>query len=150
MALNSADRSVASSPGVSARMARVRRRDTVPELTLRRLLHAKGLRYRVDARPMESLRSRADIVFRPARVAVYVDGCFWHSCPIHGVTPKHNRSWWLEKLEANRVRDDATQRSLECAGWAVVRCWEHADMERTAALIDALVASRRVKSREVV
>jgi DNA mismatch endonuclease (patch repair protein) len=93
---------------VSQQMAKVARRDTRPELELRRELHARGMRYRVDAVPDSKLRSRADILFRRARVAVYVDGCFWHSCPEHGVLPKNNREWWRAKLKATVLRDRTT------------------------------------------
>src|SRR4051812_22101064 len=97
-----------SSPAVSARMSRQRRRDTAPEIALRRLLHARGLRFRVDAKPLAGLRRRADIVFTRARVAVFVDGCFWHGCPVHGTLPVANRQWWAAKLDANAARDRNT------------------------------------------
>src|SRR4051794_33719830 len=97
---------------LGARMSRVRRRDTRPELALRRQLHGRGLRYRVDAPPFPGLRSRADIVFGPAQVAVYVDGCFWHGCPVHGNLPKNNREWWRAKLAANAARDRQTDELL--------------------------------------
>src|SRR5690348_13750074 len=106
-------------------MSRVARRDTRPELEIRRELHARGLRYRVDVSPVPSLRGRADILFRPGRVAVYVDGCFWHSCPDHGVLPKGNREWWREKLAATVRRDRSTDSVLTGMGWRVVRVWEH-------------------------
>lgn len=120
-------------------MARVARRDTRPELELRRELHARGLRYRVDANPVSTLRGRADILFRRARVAVYVDGCFWHSCPAHGVLPKGNREWWRAKLEATVRRDRATDSTLEKLGWKVVRVWEHEDAVAAADRIEAAV-----------
>ncbi len=78
------------------------------------------------------MRRRADIVFGPAKVAVYVDGCFWHSCPEHATVPKNNREWWVEKLAANVARDRDTDRQLREAGWEVVRVWEHEDMEVAA------------------
>ncbi|WP_315772110.1 very short patch repair endonuclease [Rhodococcoides kroppenstedtii] len=111
----------------SARLSRQRRRDTKPELALRRLLHAAGLRYRVDRAPLPGLRRRADVVFTRARVAVYVDGCFWHSCPVHATHPRNNAQWWADKLAANVARDRDTDRRLEEAGWTVVRIWEHED-----------------------
>lgn len=118
-------------------MARVARRDTRPELELRRVLHRRGRRYRVDVAPDTSLRGRADIVFRQARVAVYVDGCFWHSCPEHGVLPKGNREWWREKLAATVRRDRSTEAALRERGWAVVRVWEHEDPELAADRVEA-------------
>ncbi|MFC7958609.1 very short patch repair endonuclease [Rhodococcoides kroppenstedtii] len=111
----------------SARLSKQRRRDTKPELALRRLLHAAGLRYRVDRAPLPGLRRRADVVFTRARVAVYVDGCFWHSCPVHATHPRNNAQWWADKLAANVARDRDTDRRLEEAGWTVVRIWEHED-----------------------
>lgn len=128
----SAAASTASSPGVRSRMQLQRTRDTVPELAVRRLLHAAGLRYRVDRAPLPGLRRRADIVFGPARVAVYVDGCFWHGCPEHSTLPKSNAVWWREKIERTRARDRDTDTRLVSAGWQVVRIWEH-DYPATAA-----------------
>jgi DNA mismatch endonuclease, patch repair protein len=123
-------------------MAKVVRRDTRPELEIRRELHARGLRYRVDVSPVPSLRGRADILFRPARVAVYVDGCFWHSCPDHRVLPKGNRDWWREKLAATVHRDRTTDRTLAEIGWRVLRVWEHEDPIAAADRIEAAVRGR--------
>jgi DNA mismatch endonuclease (patch repair protein) len=120
-------------------MAKVATRDTRPELELRRGLHARGLRYRVDARPEAALRGRADILFPGPRVAVYVDGCFWHSCPDHGVLPKGNREWWRAKLEATVERDRASEDALAARGWTVVRVWEHEDPVAAADRIEAAV-----------
>ena len=113
-------------------MRRQARRDTKPEMLLRRALFARGLRYRLDRAPIRGMRRRADVVFGPAKVAVYVDGCFWHSCPEHATVPKNNREWWIEKLAANVARDRDTDRQLREAGWEVVRVWEHEDMEAAA------------------
>ncbi len=124
-------------------MARVARRDTRPELEIRRELHARGLRYRVDVSPVASLRGRADILFRRARVAVYVDGCFWHSCPEHGVLPKGNREWWREKLAATVRRDRTTETTLAGLGWRVVRVWEHENPIAAADRIEAAVRGGR-------
>jgi DNA mismatch endonuclease, patch repair protein len=124
-------------------MARVRRRDTAPELQLRSELHRRGLRYRVDRRPLKGVPSRADLVFGPARVAVYVDGCFWHSCPEHGTMPRSNEAWWQEKLARNRERDAETDRALAAAGWSVVRIWEHEDPIQAADRVEATVRERR-------
>ena len=104
-----------------------RKRDTRPELALRRALHGLGLRYRVAARPATHLRWTADVVFSRARVAVFVDGCFWHSCPVHATTPTANREWWVAKLERNERRDRDTDAHLRRLGWTVLRFWEHED-----------------------
>jgi DNA mismatch endonuclease (patch repair protein) len=131
--------STASSPGVRSRMQAQRTRDTAPELAVRRLLHARGLRYRVDRAPLPGLRRRADIVFGPARLAVYVDGCFWHSCPVHGTSPRTNSSYWEPKLRRNRERDAETDRVLSEAGWTVLRAWEHETPEGVAARVEQVL-----------
>jgi DNA mismatch endonuclease (patch repair protein) len=102
-----------------------RKRDTRPELALRSELHRRGLRYRIDAKPVGSLRCRADIVFRRQRVAVFVDGCFWHGCPEHGTRPRTNASYWSAKIARNVERDRLNDAELSGAGWTVVRVWEH-------------------------
>lgn len=108
-------------PATSRRMSRQRRRDTAPEVALRRRLHALGYRYRVDA-PLPGMpRRRADLTFSRVKVVVFVDGCFWHCCPIHGTAPQNNAAWWAEKLEHNVARDA----HLAQLGWSVVRIWEH-------------------------
>ena len=129
----------ASSPQVSARMSVAARRDTAPEMALRRALHAAGLRFRV-VHPVPGNRRRSiDIAFTRARLAVFVDGCFWHGCPEHGTRPKANSDWWRTKLEANRARDEDTARLLREAGWQVVRIWEHEPVDAAlAAVEDAL------------
>src|SRR4051794_22781912 len=98
-------------------MQTTRRRDTAPELALRSELHRRGLRFRVDRAPLPGLRRRADLLFTRARVAVYVDGCFWHVCPLHATWPKRNAAWWQEKLDSNQHRDRDTDRRLREAGW---------------------------------
>jgi DNA mismatch endonuclease (patch repair protein) len=127
-------------------MSRLGQRDTTPEKALRSELHGRGLRFRVHRAPLRSLRSRADIVFGPARVAVYVDGCFWHCCPIHGTMPKANAEFWSEKLTRNRERDAETDRVLGCHGWEVVRVWEHEDVAVAADRVEQIVRGRRGKS----
>ena len=135
--------SAASTPGVRRRMQHQRMRDTAPELALRRALHALGLRYRVDRAPLAGLRRRADVVFGPARVAVFVDGCFWHSCPEHGNAPRTNAAWWGEKLARNQARDRDTDERLAAAGWLPVRVWEHEDPQVAARHVRDLVLVRR-------
>ena len=120
-----------------------RTRDTGPELAVRRLLHARGLRYRIDRAPLSGLRRRADIVFGSARLAVYVDGCFWHGCPIHGTSPRANSDYWGPKLRRNRERDAETDRLLAAAGWTVLRAWEHEEPEDVAARVEQSVARLR-------
>lgn len=114
-------------------------RDTPAELAIRRFLHRQGLRYRVDFRPLPALRRKADLVFTRARVAVFVDGCFWHSCPVHGTAPKANAEWWREKLAANVCRDRDTDEQLEAAGWVVIRVWEHEAPESAGMLVSKAV-----------
>ena len=111
------------------RFKRQPRRDTKPELAIRREPHRRGFRFRLDVRVSESIRSRPDIVFNGARVAVFVDGCFWHGCPDHGTVPKNNRGWWSEKLCANTERDVRTTTTLQTEGWNVIRIWEHEPVE---------------------
>lgn len=113
-----------------------RSRDTQPELAIRRLLHARGRRYRVDVRPDPTLRRRADIVFTRLRVAVFIDGCFWHGCPEHSRQSfGHNVDYWPGKIAGNVARDINTTARLEDAGWTVLRFWEH---EPAAAVADAV------------
>lgn len=124
-------------------MSRQATRDTAPEVRLRGRLHALGLRYRVHARPLPDLRRTADIVFTRAKVAVFVDGCFWHSCPEHGTTPAANGAWWTAKLRKNVERDADTDRRLAAAGWLVVRVWEHEDPVAASSRVADLVQGRR-------
>ncbi len=122
-------------------MSRQRRRDTVPEVALRKELHRRGRRFFVDRAPLPGMRRRADLVFPRRRVAVYVDGCFWHSCPQHATFPKNNAEWWAAKLSANVQRDRDTDARLQAAGWTVVRVWEHEDSVVAATRVeDALAA----------
>ncbi len=132
-----------SSAVVRRRMQQQRRRDTRPEMALRRALHAAGLRYRVERPVIPGMRRRADIVFGPAKVAVFVDGCFWHACPQHATAPKANADWWRQKLEGNRERDHDTDRLLLDQGWLPVRVWEHEDMAEAAARVAEAVRRRR-------
>lgn len=123
---------IPSSHEASKRLSRVRQRDTSAEIRLRRVLHGRGLRYRVDVKLMDKPRRVADIVFRPKKVAVFVDGCFWHGCPEHGSSPKSNVEFWRNKIETNKRRDADTDHRLIEAGWTVVRIWEHEDPEQAA------------------
>jgi len=134
----------ASSGAVRKRMQRMStKRDTRPELALRRELHRLGLRYRVDAAPLaDQPRRRADVVFGAAKVAVFVDGCFWHGCPRHGNTPTSNSGYWTLKLQGNRQRDADTNAKLKAAGWRVVRVWEHEAPSAAAARVAKILWAR--------
>lgn len=128
----------ASSAARAKNMRAVRRRDTQPEWRLRRALHAAGLRYRVDHRlRFEAGAVRPDVVFTRARVAVFVDSCFWHRCPDHGTQPATNAGWWAAKLDRNVERDRESDELLEQAGWTVVRAWEHEPTDLTVARVHA-------------
>jgi len=118
-----------------------RGRDTKPELAVRKLVHAAGLRYRVDARPEARLPRKADLVFRRSRIAVFVDGCFWHACPEHYVASKTRLSYWEAKIAGNRQRDAETTALLRERGWQVLRFWAHEDPEQVAQQIEAAVRS---------
>lgn len=133
------------------RMSRLARRDTEPEMALRRELHARGLRYRVQVRVPGNRRRTVDIAFTRARLAVFVDGCFWHGCPEHGILPRTNSEWWTWKIARNVARDQDTTRLLENSGWSVLRLWEHeppkgaadkVEHERSRALSDRGSAAR--------
>ncbi|MFH9401397.1 very short patch repair endonuclease [Streptomyces sp. NPDC017638] len=133
----------ASSAARRRNMQAIRSRDTKPETLVRRLVHARGLRYRVAARPLPDLRRTADMVFGPAKVAVFIDGCYWHGCPEHYVPPKTNSGYWSEKVVRNVERDRDTNQRLESAGWLVLRFWEHEPSDACADKIAAAVRRRR-------
>jgi DNA mismatch endonuclease (patch repair protein) len=134
---------LATTEATRARMSKQRSRDTEIEVALRRELHRLGLRYRVHRRPVLAVRREADVVFGPAKVAVFVDGCFWHGCPEHGTWPKRNGEFWRAKIEANRVRDANTDLVLAEAGWLSVRVWEHEPPDAAAARVHHAVLGRR-------
>lgn len=133
----------ASSEAARRRMQSVRQSGTKPELLLRSILHRMGLRFRVNRRLITGLLRRADIVFPGARVAVFIDGCFWHGCPLHATWPKNNSDFWRDKIEANRIRDTDTNRRLAESGWLVVRVWEHENPEAVAQTLAATVRNRQ-------
>jgi DNA mismatch endonuclease, patch repair protein len=126
-----------------------RRTGTKPEMALRRALHKQGYRYRKDYRlDLAGARVRPDIVFTARRVAVFVDGCFWHACPQHGTKPAANTWYWEPKLARNVQRDRAADAALAAAGWKVVRVWEHESLEgAVASVILALASSHGAKHR---
>lgn len=117
-----------------------RSQNTKPELDVRRLLHAKGLRYRVNFRPLPSLRRTADIVFTRARIAVFIDGCFWHGCPTHYRAPGSNVVYWSAKVSRNHSRDIETTERLKATGWTVLRFWAH---EEPGAVADDIARAVR-------
>ena len=125
-----------------------RGRDTSPELRIRSLVHRLGLRFRVDTRPIQDFRRTADLVFRTARVAVFVDGCFWHGCPQHYVRPRANADFWKSKVQRNMERDKETDRVLHDDGWKVIRIWEHEDPVAAADQIAETVGVRRQRSHQ--
>lgn len=133
-----------SSPQASRRMARVRQQGTDIEIRLRRALFRAGLRYRVSYVVSEQPRRVADIAFPRLKIAVFVDGCFWHGCPEHASWPKQNASYWRNKIETNRLRDADTNARLTEMGWTVLRFWEHGSPEEAAMAVGLLVA--RVKA----
>jgi DNA mismatch endonuclease (patch repair protein) len=117
-------------------------RESALELELRRELFRRGMRYRKHVAVLPGLRCKPDIVFTRHRLAVFVDGCFWHRCPDHSTDPRANSDWWRRKLEANVERDHRNERCLHEAGWTVLRLWEHTPISKMADEIEALVRSR--------
>ena len=116
-------------------------RDTTPEMTLRRTLHRRGLRYRVDLPAIPGKRRRIDIAFTRQKLAIFVDGCFWHGCPEHGQRNHIINAWyWPHKIAGNKQRDAETTRLLESLGWTVLRYWEHDDM---VAVADAICSTKQ-------
>lgn len=130
---------IALSPAVSAQMQRMPRESSTPEVLLRRALHALGLRFRLHDR---RLPGTPDIVFPRARLAVFVDGCFWHACPEHGTLPRNNREWWAAKLAATTERDRRKDAALGEIGWQPVHVWEHTDVTAAAEEIRDLWRTR--------
>ncbi|SFW54906.1 very short patch repair endonuclease [Amycolatopsis australiensis] len=131
-----------TTPQTRSRMSRQKSRNTQVEVALRKALHAAGLRYRVHRRPVKDVRREADIVFVGAKVAVFVDGCFWHGCPEHATWPKNNAQFWRDKIEGNRHRDTETDARLTDAGWLAVRVWEHEAVDVAADRVREAVTMR--------
>ena len=126
----------------SIRLRRQRVSDTAAELAVRSELWRRGLRYRLNYR-IPGTQGRADIVFTRQRVAIFVDGCFWHACPLHGTWPKRNSEWWRAKLQANRARDARATAMLESLGWKVLRFWEHEPPSEVAQQVMRAVSDSR-------
>lgn len=131
-----------SSEAALKRMQSAKPRDTAPEKALRSALHSKGLRFRIDQKIIKKLNRKADIVFRSAKVAVLVDGCFWHGCPFHGTRAKANAEFWKNKIAHNQARDLDTNVQFKKAGWRVVRVWEHEDPGKVSQKIYSIVVKR--------
>jgi DNA mismatch endonuclease, patch repair protein len=131
-----------SSPEARARMKSVRQSGTAAEQRLGSELKALGLRFLTDVQPVRTIRRRGDFVFKKVRLVIFVDGCFWHSCPSHATSPKANAEWWSKKLAANVARDRDTDRVLRREGWTVVRVWEHEDMGPRARRIKRMIDRR--------
>ncbi len=136
-----------SSPEVSRRMQRVRQKNTSAESALRSGLHALGLRYRIQVPLLTKPRRVSDIMFAGPRVAVFVDGCFWHGCPEHATWPKQNAEFWRTKIVANQARDRDTDIRLRADGWEVVRIWAHEAPKEAALRIAEIVLARKAKLR---
>lgn len=132
-----------SSDAALMRMKASKPRNTGPEIAIRYELHKKGLRYRIDVRPLESLNRRADIVFRSIKLAIFIDGCFWHGCPLHGTLPKANAEFWELKIARNIERDRDTDFKLISAGWKVIRVWEHEDPKTAAENISIYIQNKK-------
>lgn len=137
-----------SSEAVHRRMSATGQRDTPPEKEIRKRLFARGLRYRVHYPVLAEHRRRGDIVFPGLKVVVFVDGCFWHGCPIHGTWPKAHADFWREKIETNRKRDADTDRRLHEKGWLVIRVWEHDPPDEVIERIVSTVEKRRQATSE--
>lgn len=134
-----------SSPETSRRMAKVRQKGTDAEVALRQELYRIGLRYRVNFEVLKKPRRLADVAFPGLRIAIFVDGCFWHGCPEHASWPKQNAEFWREKIEANRHRDADTNERLRSMGWMVLRFWEHESPVEAAEVVAKTVAVARSK-----
>ena len=139
----------ASSDAARKRMEAAKGHDTKPERRLRSHLHRLGLRFRIQRKLLHGLRRKADIVFGPARVVVFIDGCFWHGCPEHYRAPSRNSSYWAPKVARNRARDADTDAQLAKEGWTVLRFWEHDNALEAAKAVAATVLRVRVPSLTV-
>jgi DNA mismatch endonuclease (patch repair protein) len=125
-------------------MARIRQTGTKPEIALRKELHKRGLRYRVNFEVLHKPRRVADIAFTSLSIAVFVDGCFWHGCPLHATWPKQNAEFWRKKIAANQLRDDDTNHRLRELGWTTIRIWSHETVHEAALrVLSAVYESRQ-------
>lgn len=138
-------RLISSSSDASRRMAKVRQKGTDAEMALRQELHRIGLRYRIDYDVLRKPRRVADVAFPGRKIAVFVDGCFWHGCPEHATWPKQNAEFWRQKIEANRRRDADTNERLRRLGWTVLRFWSHESPAEAAQTVAHVVANTGMK-----
>lgn len=136
-----------SSPATSRRMAKVRQKGTDAEVALRQEMHRIGLRYRIDYEVQRKPRRIADVAFPGRKIAVFVDGCFWHGCPEHATWPKRNAEFWQQKIKANRKRDADTSERLRSVGWTVLRFWSHESPTEAARAIARMIAKVDAKRR---
>ena len=136
-------RPIPKSEMISRQMSRMPRRNTKPELALRRELHARGLRFRIHP----ALPGRPDVAFTRAKIAVFVDGCFWHGCSDHGTLPKNNREWWRAKIAGNIRRDRIKDEALIVLGWDVLHFWEHEGPEAAADLVEDMWRRKTPRQR---
>jgi DNA mismatch endonuclease, patch repair protein len=136
-----------SDQATARRMREQKQEDTACEIKIRQVLHRQGLRYRLHIRPIGSLNRRADIVFRRNKLAVFIDGCFWHGCPLHWKPPQRHSVWWTRKIALNRERDRETIRILRAHGWKVIRVWEHEESNHAARRIAKLLSQSGSCSR---
>lgn len=138
----------AGSLTIRAKMQAQKAKDTKPEVALRRELHRRGIRFRKSG-PLPGMpRRSADIMWSGRKVAVFIDGCYWHGCPEHFHTPKTNTEWWLAKIRRNQNRDASTTAALEERGWKVLRLWEHVPTTEAADLVEKVLASTREKDSD--
>ena len=133
------DRPAPANKRVSEQMRRMPTKNSNPELRLRKALYERGLRYRLHPK---GLPGKPDITFGPSKLAVFVDGCYWHNCPDHGTIPKNNREWWLKKFDQNRNRDLRKDQELREIGWLPLHVWEHEDPTKAAEKIHRLINQR--------
>lgn len=141
-----ARRSWASSPGVRRSMQSNGPKDTAPEVALRSVLHRRGFRFRKHVRPIPGLACTVDVLFPTERLALFVDGCYWHSCPEHASYPRLNGEWWRAKLDGTRERDIRNTKALIEAGWHVIRVWEHEHVDAAATLVANALERIRAES----
>jgi len=139
-----------SSPLVSRRMSVTPQKNTAPEMALRKILHQMGMRYRVDRVVLNKPRRTADIAFSGIKIAVFIDGCFWHGCEKHGTWPKQNAAFWRQKILNNKKRDDETCLLLKSQGWTAIRIWEHETPLSAAKKIAKIVAKKQAASKKAV
>lgn len=136
-----------SSSAAKSRMEAAKPKNTLPEIKLQTALAELGINFETDVKPIEDLHRRADVLIREGKIAIFVDGCFWHGCPIHGTQAKANAEFWADKIKRNQERDLDTNEHLEAAGWTVIRIWEHEDPNDAAKQIADIIKEKKSKYR---